>query len=206
MTGNFTLRTFDLGQAVVIDLLDPVAAAPQPETVAVPAPQPAAPAPAQTAEATAGLPTLAVRSGVHSGYSRIVFDWANRVGYEVGRSGGTVTVTFDRAALPDLRGVRRRLPPHLQGIDATPGDTSLVVTLRIPENSQIRHFRSGPKVAVDITAPETTPTAVPRTQESAATEKPAAAPQMAAAHPELRSQLFQAALIQGALADQQQGP
>ncbi len=185
-TGEFGLRAFDLGQAVVVDLLDPVASAPasEPASAAAP-PAPAAPS-APAVEAGSALTSLGVRAGEHAGYSRVVFDWPSRVGYEIDRSGGTVTLTFNRAARPDLRGVQRRRPPFLQGIDAASGDGNLTVALRIPETSRIRHFRSGPKVAVDILAPGTE-TATAQPQPPAESGPEAEAPRPAPAPPKTAS-------------------
>ena len=178
--GDFGLRTFDLGQAVVVDLLDGAATpAPAPQTTAtITPPAEALPAPAAAASEPPrnDVPGLGVRAGEHDGYSRIVFDWPNRVGYSVDRAGGTLTLSFDRAARPDLGGIRSRLPQFVAGIDATVRDDGLTVSMRVPETSRIRHFRSGPKVAIDVMAPGTASATAPRSAPT-----PAAPPQTAAA-------------------------
>ncbi len=183
-TGEFGLRSFDLGQAVVVDLLDGAASpapASQPAAQATPVGAPPAPAPAASEPPRSDVPSLGVRSGEHEGYSRIVFDWPSRVGYSVDRAGGTLTLSFDRAARPDLGGIRSRLPEFVAGIDATVRDDGLTVSLQVPETSRIRHFRSGPKVAVDVMAPATASAAAPRAAPTAQPQPVPAPAQPAAA-------------------------
>ena len=155
-TGTYGIRAFGLGNAVVVDIVDAVsqAAPPQTQEAEVPPPK-AGTAPQKSAKPVPATgPRLGVRSGEHADYSRIVFDWANRVGYSVDRVGGTTTVTFDRIARPDLGRIRSRLPKFLGGIDATTEGSRLKVSLQIAESSNVRHFRAGTKVALDIRAPD----------------------------------------------------
>lgn len=155
--GNLTVRAFDLGSAVVLDLME---AGAQPQAKAA-APSPAAPspvAPSPTAARPApagprGGEALGVRVGEHEGYSRVVFDWPRSVGYTVDQAGGTATITFDQPASPDLGSLRARPPRFIEGAESSVDGGRLKVTLRTPAASQIKHFRSGPKVVVDVMAP-----------------------------------------------------
>lgn len=189
-SGPFEVRAFDLGVAVVVDLVDPVTTArvaSEPVPAEARASRPAASA-AQPQAPTG--PALGVRTGEHEGYSRIVFDWPRRVGYAVDRSGGSAVVTFDRPARPNVGRVQARPPKFLRGIQTAIENGGLKVTLRIPETSRIRHFRSGPKVAIDILAPspDEPPVAAkpepPRPQKRAEPEKPAQPAPRIAAKPE----------------------
>lgn len=185
VTRDFGVRAFDLGNAVVVDLLDqaePPVSEPR-KKAAVPPPQaPATPVsvgPDSSAADGAGNPALGVRTGEHQGYTRVVFDWPRQVGYSVDRSGGQVTITFDRAASPDLRRIQARPPKFIGKVGATLGENELRVSLEIPETSRLRHFRSGSKVALDVMAP-----APGETAGAGSTSKPGPKPaQKAAAVP-----------------------
>lgn len=160
-TGDFAIRAFDLGAAVVLDLLEaaPAATAAAP-AAATPATGPAAPAarptagpsPTPASAATAG-PPLAVRTGEHDGYTRVVFDWPQSVGYTVNRGADAATILFDRPARPDLGALQSRPPKFIEGVEASVSGARLSVVLKIPRNSKVRDFRSGPKVVIDIQAP-----------------------------------------------------
>ena len=54
------------------------------------------------------VPTIVVRTGEHSGYTRIVFDWREAVDYRLDREEGHLHVVFNRQAKFDLS----RLPPQ----------------------------------------------------------------------------------------------
>ncbi|MCP5366028.1 MAG: tetratricopeptide repeat protein [Hyphomicrobiales bacterium] len=172
------LRSFDLGSMVVVDLLDDGATAATAESAPAPAP----------AEDTAAseVPALGVRYGVHEGFDRVVFDWPTAVPYEVTRDGERAVITFDRPG----RLVTGRPPAldNLRRLAAEVTDGKLAVTLGIPAAARLRHFRSGPKVVVDIGAPPEAPTPSPApapapiTAPAAAAEPaPAPAPETAAA-------------------------
>ncbi|MCG8508806.1 MAG: hypothetical protein MI741_06215, partial [Rhodospirillales bacterium] len=175
-TGPFGVRAFDMGAAVVVDLIDPAPAA-EPRTEATAAAAPAQPAAEAPAAAPTG-PVLGVRTGQHEGYSRIVFDWTSRVGYGVDRQGETATIRFDRAARPNIGRIQSRPPRFLRGIQAAADGGGLRVTLRIDPTSRIKHFRSGPKIAIDILAPD------PDAPPPAATPQPSAQPAQTAVSPQ----------------------
>ena len=108
------------------------------------------PLPASEA-AAAPQPSVRVRGGEHPAYSRIVFDWPDSVGYRVARTGGRVDIAFDVAAVADFA---RAAPDNLSRVDAlrqaAGGDGGLVVSLAVPPDSGLRHFRLGAKVVIDI--------------------------------------------------------
>ncbi len=106
----------------------------------------------QTVSAETSGPTIVVRTGEHSGFSRIVFDWLETVAYQVRRENGEVIVTFDRHARFDLGRLR---PQPARWIDwvlpLTTADGALV-RLGVDEDARLRHLRVGTKVVVDIYA------------------------------------------------------
>jgi hypothetical protein len=154
--GNLSVRAFDLGNAVVLDLME-TAERQAAKPAAASASPTASPAPAASARPTAPGPrggeALGVRIGEHEGYSRVVFDWPRSVDYSVDQGGGATTITFDQVASPDLGSLRARPPRFIEGAESSQDGGRLKVVLRTPGTPQIRHFRSGTKVVVDVLAP-----------------------------------------------------
>ncbi len=160
LNGDFGMRSFDIGRAVVVDVLDR-ADKPDAETSSG-----SAPAGKQAPPSAAGeAPLVGVRTGAHKGYTRIVFDWPRKVGYRVDQEKDTVTVAFDRQARIDLKRLRTRPPKFIQGAAVETRSDGVSVTLKVPETSRVRHFRSGSKVVVDVMAPG--PKTAPKPQEPA---------------------------------------
>jgi hypothetical protein len=150
---NFRIRSFSLGKAVIVDLLD------TPETqrsaaTATPPPAPQPPQPPASPPANEPVaPQIQVRAGEHSTFSRVVFDWPERVGYNVRRDGNSAVLTFRRAANIDTADINRRPPKYLRRIDANQRANSTEVALTLPAGVELRHFRAGSKVVVDISPP-----------------------------------------------------
>jgi hypothetical protein len=146
----------------------PVAATPVPAA----APVAAAPAPAAPAAAAAvAVATVPVRVGEHDDFTRLRFDWPQAVDYKVESEGGRAKITFDRPAQIDLGALRTALPRAV----AEPAllDNGGGLSFNIPRTAQLRHFRSGLSVVVDVLAP---PGAAPVGAASAAASPPAPAP------------------------------
>ncbi|MBI1208585.1 MAG: tetratricopeptide repeat protein [Azospirillum sp.] len=168
----------------------PQAAAPSPpppaQSAATARPAATAPAARDAAQSPAPAPAAApraeavrVRGGEHSNYSRVVFDWPKRVGYEIERAGDTVTVHFDRPAEANLGRVRPGSLHNLKAVTASAAARGLDVTLSVAANAGVKDFRSGNSVVLDITDPQvgaqqsTPPPQAPAPQPST---QPAAAP------------------------------
>lgn len=115
----------------------------------------AAPASAET--------RVGVRTGDHPGHGRIVFDWPSAPTYRVEEREGTVLLRFPAGAAVDLGGARR-LPRNLLAVREIEG----AIELRVAPGARIRHFRNGPKVAVDILDPTPEATAAARARPAAA--------------------------------------
>lgn len=100
------------------------------------------------AAAQTAAESVAVRGGLHDGYGRIVFDWPREVGYEARIDDGALRITFAEAATfegPLLR-------EGLEGYTAPPqasGD-GLGLVLPLSGTYDLKHFRLGPKVVVDL--------------------------------------------------------
>lgn len=111
---------------------------------------------------------VGVRTGNHPGFGRIVFDWTAPPAYTVETTPGRVLLRFPNPDAVVLPG-RGRLPRNITAANRVEGGIELLIA----EGSRVRHFRNGPKVAVDVmdaVAPEAAPT-------------PAAAPRPAAPRP-----------------------
>jgi hypothetical protein len=96
-------------------------------------------------------PRVAVRTGDHPAHGRIVFDWTAPPAYQVEQQGDRVILRFPNADAIDLAGARR-LPRNVLAVARVPGGVEL--TLR--PGARIRHFRNGPKVALDVLDPTET--------------------------------------------------
>ena len=160
LSGDFKLRSFKNDNAVVIDLLG-------------------------TAESqAAAAPLLGVRVGEHPTYTRLVFDWNSAVTYTAGVEGASLSVRFDRPARIDLAALRRDLPSGVQNPTTALRDKGVALTLNVPAESRLRHFRSGTKVVVDIFAkpPAEQPQSASPPEAKQASTAPAI-PKQAAAKP-----------------------
>lgn len=128
---------------------------------------------------------VGVRTGNHPGFGRIVFDWTAPPAYTVETTPGRVLLRFpnpDAVALPG----RGRLPRNITAANRVEGGIELLIA----EGSRVRHFRNGPKVAVDVmdaaearpapaaaTPPAPTPrAAAPSPRAAAPVAAPAASP------------------------------
>ncbi|MBY0338521.1 MAG: hypothetical protein K2X11_18045, partial [Acetobacteraceae bacterium] len=105
---------------------------------------------------------VGVRTGDHPGHGRIVFDWAEPPRYTVEREGDRVTLRFPEPDRIELSGARR-LPRNIVAVRRVQGGVEL--TLR--PGAGLRHFRNGPKVALDALDP-------PDAAEPAVRSQPAA--------------------------------
>jgi hypothetical protein len=122
---------------------------------------------------------VGVRTGDHPGHGRIVFDWTAAPAYTVETSEGRALLRFPGADRLDLAGARR-LPRNVTAVNRVEGG----VELMLRPGARVRHFRNGPKVAVDILdptpdAPRPVPAAEPAPARPAA--PPVAGPRTAAA-------------------------
>lgn len=183
MKEDFDVRGFDMGAAVVVDIVDALQTnkAPEPEPKAEPkqAAKTTANTPAQaqsTTQAPANAPVVKVRSGVHDAYTRIVFDWLSEVPYQLNQKVGTATINFSRPAQIDVGNLQKRLPKLISSISSQVSGSGVSVTLSIPDTSRIRHFLSGSKVVVDVLKPtgEPLPEQVAAAQPKAEPAEPVA--------------------------------
>lgn len=166
--GDFGLRSFKIGTSVVLDLLRQGGA----ETASSPPPSPLPTTAQQPAAASPAVPDLRVRGADHEGYSRLVFDWNQPVDYTVDSRNGQATLRFDRPASYEIGTLNSRPLRNVRRVEPTGGD-GRGVTLQIPADARLRHFRSGTRIVVDVLNPASAP---PAATQQAATPPPPPAP------------------------------
>lgn len=129
-----TLKSFKNGNSIVIDLKPSKADA--------------------TKKAETAPSPLSVRVGVHDKYTRFVFDWPVPVDYDVAENGRDLTIGFNKNATLDTAGLARDLPSGYGSPRFKTDKGRSELMLRLPENSQVRHFKNGMKVVLDVLADE----------------------------------------------------
>ncbi len=184
LKGRYRLRQARYGSAIAVDLLGK---------------QAKSEAKTKSGRGRSKMPRVKVRFGDHPGYSRIVFDWPAAVGYSVTTRAGKVIIRFDRAARLNFDGFDFEQPDYIRTARQGKGAKGTVAELAIPKGAGIRHFRSGSRVAIDITAPTgdgdqagrvlalpkvdddgVAPAAAPRTAVTVTPEPPRSEPEPAA--------------------------
>lgn len=141
----------DLAQPGEAVFPDKAASTPQPAKAEEPAAA-AQTAPSETpvqaqVPAPASGPQLKLRSGEHSGFSRLAIDWPG-VEFTLHQAGDKTIVTF---AKPGRLNVATRLPPRLRAVTATSTDSgNLVLELRLLPNVTLNAFRNGGTVVIDL--------------------------------------------------------
>jgi tetratricopeptide (TPR) repeat protein len=159
LMAGVTALTFADGKRVVVDLLAPSslhrADAGSGDAAQAPAAEP---------------PPVRVRRGEHRRFSRIVFDWTGPIDYRVTANGGELKVTFDKAARLDLTRLERRPLRNVRLVGAATGEGTSHVDLAVAEGADVRDFRQGTMVVIDVYPPSS----------DAESERKEAAPALAA--------------------------
>ena len=140
--GEFSVRSYDSGASVVVDIVSTAqkAQAQQPQ---------AGPDPKNNAQD----PDIPVRVGVHDTYSRIVFDWPSTAKFELVRDGENATIKFAKPGRANVADLARGRTRNVTGAETFSDSGNLSVTLKVDATSQVKAFASGPKVVVDVFAP-----------------------------------------------------
>src|SRR5690606_8672146 len=132
-------------------------------------------APARTAStAQASGPQVRVRTGVHRGYTRYVFDWPELVDYGTAATDDRLLLRFGAPARLDLSQAGR----HAKALRVeTMPDGRAAVSFAVPRGGEAKHFRLGNRIVVDLYRRATAPPPAALAQSS----QPPAPPQAAAA-------------------------
>ncbi len=180
---NVTMRTFTVGQAVVVDLVTALtpqqAAAARAQSTPPLTPtslNPQAPTPSTAGSAAPVVGTgraVTLRTGDHGDYFRLALDWPDRSTYRVERRGDRVAITFDSPASINVAQLNARLPAANRPAAALIENGKLVLT--IPQGAQfaVRDFATGNTIAIDLTRSPVVPGAAPNpTPPQASTTPP----------------------------------
>jgi len=165
--GDFSVRSYDSGASVVVDIVSATKAPKTPQAQA-----------AKTAASTG--PTVPVRTGVHDAYTRVVFDWPTKTDFQVVRDGGRATIKFTKPGRINVGQLGGRGVRNVSGAEAGGDNGNLTLAMNVDATSKINAFTSGAKVVVDVYAPGTQAAASPTTatpQPQQDTPKPQATAQ-----------------------------
>ncbi|MGZ9109313.1 MAG: hypothetical protein ACXW4B_10905 [Micavibrio sp.] len=96
--------------------------------------------------------TVNVRTGIHDGYSRLVFDWDEPVTYSAAQTApGAIDIEFQKSAGMNADGVDLQNPKTILGFEKLSGEgENLKVRVTIPEGNDFRHFMIGSRVVLDV--------------------------------------------------------
>lgn len=140
---SFNVRSYDSGSSVVVDILDVTKPAPTPANLS-------GPTPASGEKINVGL-----RTGLHKGFSRIVFDWPTKVPYSAKRDGGKLDILFQVGANVDITALSSGRIPFINGASLSSTNATTAIELAMDPTSKIRHFQIEKRVVVDIYTPGT---------------------------------------------------
>lgn len=127
----------------------PAAAPPQP--AGAPATSQTQVAPARSAPAPAASSVVRLRAGEHPTYTRLVFDWPQRVDFDVATEGGQTSIRFASPQPVDLGRLPQFPPRNVKNLAWRAQGDGGVVSFAVPEGASIKSWRDGAKVVVDIT-------------------------------------------------------
>lgn len=97
---------------------------------------------------------VAVRSGTHDGYTRLVFEWPSPPQYSVSKESGRVLIRFAKAGTLDKAGISAD-EPNVKSVDILSAATEpLQVAVAIPTGSKFRDFVVGSKMILDVYDPD----------------------------------------------------
>ena len=97
---------------------------------------------------------LSVRVGRQAEFSRIVFEWPQRVAYDAQLKDRVITLNFAKAADPNIVGLRVDPPQYVKTADKSIKANTLKVTIEIDPDAGMRHYREDDHVVVDVLSPK----------------------------------------------------
>lgn len=174
-----------IGLALSVGLVSPLRAQ-QTNTPPVGAAQPSQqPAAQQPAAATSNGAAVRLRAGEHPTYTRLVFDWPERVEFALNTEGQQASVRFERNAAIDLGRLVQFPPRGISGLAVRSDGNASVVSFSFGTGASVKAWRDGAKVVLDVTqAPDPKAADAKAPEPKAAEQKPApAAPPAAPTQP-----------------------
>ncbi|PJI43444.1 MAG: hypothetical protein CTR53_04035, partial [Ferrovibrio sp.] len=144
---GFVLSVVQPGTAFAQQSNTPPTGAQRPEPAATQAPAPPAAAPA-----------IRLRAGDHPTYTRLVFDWPERVDFTVNTDGQQASVRFERNAAIDIGRLAQFPPRGIGGLAVRNEGNASIVSFTISDGASIKSWRDGAKVVLDVNrAPDAKP-------------------------------------------------
>ena len=144
LTNEFRLQTRRRGNSIVVDLIDQDPPA-KPDTAQNKPDQPT-----RVQARAAQNSEVGVRTGLHAGYTRLVFDWPANTNYTANKSGESINLSFQSESMAAIAGIAKRPPQRIKTITQLRADNRLKINIAVPAEARMRHFRAGTKVVVDI--------------------------------------------------------
>jgi tetratricopeptide (TPR) repeat protein len=95
------------------------------------------------------LPVRVIRNDTRS---RIVFQWSDRVGYDIIREGDKIIINFNQVARPKLTRLRIDPPRFIKTADAVQRYGALEVTIDVDHETSFHHFRMDDDIVLDVTS------------------------------------------------------
>lgn len=115
--------------------------------------QQAAPTAAPAAPVPAAATAVRLRAGDHPTYTRLVFDWPERVDFTVNTEGQQASVRFERNAAIDIGRLAQFPPRGISGLAVRSDGNASVVSFTMSDGSSIKSWRDGAKVVLDVNRP-----------------------------------------------------
>ncbi|MBI3676281.1 MAG: hypothetical protein HY243_06655 [Proteobacteria bacterium] len=99
------------------------------------------------------LPVLKVRSGMYANFTRMVFDWPQKIPYAIFPGSGHITLRFEAEARPDFSALTNNAPPWVKKASWRIENRGTVVDLETDADAGYHDFRAGTHVVLDVLAP-----------------------------------------------------
>ncbi len=152
VTRALALHTSSVLNKTVIDLV-PDSFKGVPPDLPPPPPPPVVQAP--VAPDVASLKVLPIRVGEYANYTRIVFDWPQRVEYSAFPGRGRISIRFQGLVRPDFSMLQERKPAWVKNAGWRIDGKDMLADFETEPESGFHDFRDGNKIIVDILAPST---------------------------------------------------
>lgn len=125
------------------------AAAQQANTPPTGTPQ-STPAASQPPASTSTASSVRLRAGDHPTYTRLVFDWPERVEFSVNTEGRQASVRFERNTPIDIGRLAQFPPRGITGLAVRTDGNASIVSFTMSEGASLKPWRDGAKVVLDV--------------------------------------------------------
>lgn len=139
----------------------------------------------QSSAPSATASAIRLRAGDHSTYTRLVFDWPERVEFSVNTEGQRASVRFERNTPIDIGRLAQFPPRGISGLAVRTDGNASIVSFTMSEGASLKSWRDGAKVVLDVNRAADAKPAEAKAPEPARSPAPAQAqaPAPASAQP-----------------------